>query len=135
MILGKTPGELIGVSYEEVVLLLDVHDREQRDLDRRRMRELGYMLGTTWDVDEPDPSTRTGPRPRQEYVTFPLAFAIGMSGMNGTKGMMKAIDKQRTRARQENSGELDPPMSAKEYFEKFGPLVNRLYRESHKGKR
>ena len=52
LLLGKLPGELTieKVSFEEVALMLRVHDEEQREERKRLIDELGFILGTTWDV-------------------------------------------------------------------------------------
>lgn len=78
------------------------------------------MLGTVWDVEEPKRSKVTTNN-KQEKIMLPLAFAIGLSGMEGMKNINKYLDKARANAKNINSAfDNANELSKEEYLKLFG---------------
>lgn len=82
------------------------------------------MLGTSWEVDEPPKeSAKIISKVKQDKITFPLIYAIGLAGMNGTKDILKAIDSLREKAKRVNSSleeHKESGMSKDDYLNMFG---------------
>jgi len=129
LLLGKLPGELTidKVSFEEVALMLRVYDEEQREERKKLIDEIGFILGTTWDVgsDEEDKLAKQSPKRKQNTVVVPLAYAIGYGGMSGIKPFIKTVEELKHKARLANKGfesatDRTNRLSKKEYLNIFG---------------
>lgn len=121
LILHKLPSEVKDLSFEEAAFLSTLYD-EEKEKDRKSLLDsLGYMLGTSWEVDEPPKETiKVISKVKQDKITFPLVYAIGLAGMNGTKDILKAIDSLREKAKRNFPSEhKESSMSKKDYLNIF----------------
>lgn len=98
--LGKLPNEVKDLSYEECLFLLAVDEEYNSFKYKKQLEDLGSMLGTVFDVEEPKPSESNNNK--QEKIVLPLSFAVGLSGMDGMKNIQKYLDKARANAKNHN---------------------------------
>ncbi len=124
LLLGKLPSELTPdkISREEVFFLLNCHKKSENERIKSILDDLGFMLGTTWSVDDAVKINTT--HTHQDKVYLPLALSIALSGMS-SKGVLKTVEDMKAKARAENSGmtsSLDNAnsLSRKEYLALFG---------------
>lgn len=112
------PSEVKDLSYEECLFLLSVDEESRSLIYKRQLEDLGSMLGTVWDIEEPKHSNS---KVKQEKIMLPLTFAIGLSGMEGLKPINKYLDKARANAKNHNSSfDNANSLSKEEYLKLFG---------------
>jgi len=103
LILGKLPSELTPekISFEEVMFLLRLHDKETIEHDNLLLENLGYMLGVYWQLDDLGKPVISKPKIKQDKVMLPLAVSIATSGMN-PQAFSKTIDELKKKAYNNN---------------------------------